>query len=52
MRVKSVCRFTIFWDINHGEIVEPGTHCGLLEREGFYARLHNSHFRGDDELPR
>jgi len=34
------------------EIIERGTHRELLEREGFYARLHNSQFRGDAELAR
>ncbi|MBA2247453.1 MAG: ATP-binding cassette domain-containing protein, partial [Chloroflexia bacterium] len=38
--------------INHGEIIERGTHRELLEQEGFYARLHNSQFRGDAELAR
>jgi ATP-binding cassette subfamily B multidrug efflux pump len=38
--------------INHGEIIERGTHEALLEQEGFYARLHNSQFKGDDELAR
>jgi ATP-binding cassette subfamily B multidrug efflux pump len=38
--------------VNHGEIVERGTHEELLEQEGFYARLHNSQFRGDAELAR
>jgi ATP-binding cassette subfamily B multidrug efflux pump len=38
--------------INHGEVVERGTHRELLAREGFYHRLHNSQFRGDAELAR
>lgn len=38
--------------INHGEIIERGTHGELLEQGGFYARLHNSQFKGDDELAR
>ncbi|MBA2556294.1 MAG: ABC transporter ATP-binding protein [Chloroflexi bacterium] len=38
--------------INQGEIVERGTHRELLEEGGFYARLHNSQFRGDAELAR
>ncbi len=38
--------------INHGEVVERGTHRELLAQEGFYHRLHNSQFRGDAELAR
>jgi ATP-binding cassette subfamily B multidrug efflux pump len=38
--------------INHGEIAERGTHEELLASEGFYARLHSSQFKGDDELAR
>jgi ATP-binding cassette subfamily B protein len=38
--------------INHGEIIERGSHDDLLEQEGFYARLHSSQFKGDDELAR
>ncbi len=32
--------------MNHGTIVESGTHIGLLERKGFYADLYNSQFSG------
>ena len=38
--------------ITNGEVIERGTHGELLERGGFYARLHNSQFRGDEELTR
>jgi ATP-binding cassette, subfamily B, multidrug efflux pump len=38
--------------INRGEIIERGTHDDLLAQGGFYARLHNSQFKGDDELAR
>jgi len=38
--------------VNHGEIVEQGNHHELLAADGFYARLHNSQFRGDAELAR
>jgi ATP-binding cassette subfamily B protein len=34
--------------MNHGAIVEQGTHLDLLERGGFYADLYNSQFKGAD----
>jgi ATP-binding cassette subfamily B protein len=34
--------------MNHGSIIEQGTHHELLERRGFYADLYNSQFRGAD----
>jgi len=32
--------------MNHGTIIEKGTHKGLLAQNGFYADLYNSQFRG------
>ena len=32
--------------MNHGTIIEKGTHEGLLKQKGFYADLYNSQFRG------
>lgn len=32
--------------MNHGTIIEKGTHEGLLSQNGFYADLYNSQFRG------
>jgi ATP-binding cassette, subfamily B, multidrug efflux pump len=32
--------------MNHGAIIETGTHAGLLAQNGFYADLYNSQFRG------
>lgn len=32
--------------MNHGTIIEKGTHKELLEQNGFYADLYNSQFRG------
>ncbi len=34
--------------MNHGDIVEQGTHQGLLEKEGFYADLYNSQFEVEE----
>ena len=36
--------------MNHGSIIEQGTHEGLLEKNGFYADLYNSQFtKGPEE---
>jgi ATP-binding cassette subfamily B multidrug efflux pump len=32
--------------VNGGEIIERGTHAGLLEKEGFYQHLYMSQFKG------
>ncbi len=32
--------------VNEGEIIERGTHEGLLEKRGFYHRLYVSQFKG------
>jgi ATP-binding cassette subfamily B protein len=32
--------------MNHGSIIEQGTHSGLLAQNGFYADLYNSQFLG------
>lgn len=36
--------------MNHGDIVEQGTHLELLEKNGFYAELYNSQFAGAANL--
>lgn len=35
--------------MDHGTIIEQGTHQGLLEQNGFYADLYNSQFSGRDQ---
>ncbi|HCP75501.1 MAG TPA: ABC transporter, partial [Ktedonobacter sp.] len=32
--------------MNHGSIIEKGTHAELLAKNGFYADLYNSQFKG------
>ena len=31
--------------LNHGHIVETGSHAALMAKNGFYAKLYNSQFR-------
>lgn len=35
--------------MNHGQVIEQGTHQSLLEKKGFYAELYNSQFAAEDE---
>ena len=35
--------------MNHGDIVEQGTHEELLQKGGFYAELYNSQFEEIEE---
>jgi len=32
--------------INHGQIIEQGTHQSLIDRRGFYHRLYICQFKG------
>ena len=36
--------------MNHGDIVEQGTHQELLEKNGFYADLYNSQFEVEERI--
>jgi ATP-binding cassette subfamily B protein len=35
--------------MDHGRIVEQGTHHSLLSVDGYYRRLYNAQFRGMDQ---
>lgn len=36
--------------MNHGDVVETGTHDELMERDGFYADIYNAQFAAPEEL--
>lgn len=36
--------------MNHGDVIETGTHDELMEQNGFYAELYNSQFENSDEM--
>ena len=50
-RLSTIKNADLILVMNHGDIVEQGTHEELLEKHGFYADLYNSQFQDcDDEI--
>ena len=50
-RLSTIKNADLILVMNHGDIVEQGTHEELLEKQGFYADLYNSQFEDcDDEI--
>ncbi len=45
-RLSTIRNADLILVMNHGTIIETGTHEGLLAQNGFYADLYNSQFRG------
>jgi subfamily B ATP-binding cassette protein MsbA len=48
-RLATVRRADVIFVLDHGSIVETGTHESLLARNGRYARFHRIQFRITDE---
>ena len=44
-RLSTIKKADIILVMDHGNIVEKGTHTKLLEKSGFYAELYNSQFK-------
>ena len=50
-RLSTIKNADLILVMNHGDIVEQGTHKELLEKQGFYADLYNSQFEDcNDEI--
>lgn len=43
-RLSTIRNADLILVMNHGDIVESGTHDSLLEQDGFYAKLYNAQF--------
>lgn len=48
-RLSTIKNADLILVMNHGDIVEQGTHEELLEKQGFYADLYNSQFEETEE---
>ena len=50
-RLSTIKNADLILVMNHGDIVEQGTHEELLKKEGFYSDLYNSQFEDcNDEI--
>ena len=47
-RLSTIRKADVILVMNHGRIVEKGTHDALMEKNGFYAELYNSQFAGNE----
>ncbi|MCD7950444.1 MAG: ABC transporter ATP-binding protein/permease [Erysipelotrichaceae bacterium] len=49
-RLSTIKNSDLILVMNHGDIVETGTHDELLAKNGFYAQLYNSQFDVEEEM--
>ncbi len=47
-RLSTIKNADVILVMDHGTIIEKGTHKGLLAKKGFYANLYNSQFQETD----
>ena len=48
-RLSTIKNADLILVMNHGDIVEQGTHEELLEKGGFYSELYNSQFDVEEQ---
>ena len=49
-RLSTIRNADLILVINHGNIIEQGTHEELLKQNGFYADLYNSQFQNTEDI--
>ena len=49
-RLSTIKNADLILVMNHGDIVEQGTHEELLKKNGFYADLYNSQFEVEERI--
>lgn len=49
-RLSTIRNADMILVMNHGRVIETGTHEGLLAQDGFYADLYNSQFTGSNQV--
>ena len=51
-RLSTVLDADMILVMNHGAVIEQGTHAQLMQKKGFYFDLYNAQFAGSEKISR